>query len=329
MLVNFFGILGIVVMAAGLAVLMLRWNIAGSGGSAPPSSSSAPSALAIVILSIRSKYDLLAYSYVFLITLLALWQIIEGLTRIAHVEPYDRDREPEKLTDSLRRARALEHHHNYIGAIQAYDLHLEEDPADVPARIRLAEALLHTGNSKRAIAVLTVAFAQSQDPRERVRVGVRLAEMLLVARRDPLAARAQLEQVRAMYAGTENEATSRTSPRPCSNAPRKANTAAAELSAGYPPAPQGLIEKKPAIGPLIQGDAIWKTERIIGIVLLALGIVLLVIGYNASQSVGEQVREGLTGRFSDATTWYIIGGVVGIVAGGSMLLFGGRHHTRV
>jgi uncharacterized membrane protein YidH (DUF202 family) len=69
------------------------------------------------------------------------------------------------------------------------------------------------------------------------------------------------------------------------------------------------------------------TQRVVGIVLLALGIVLLVIGYNASQSVGEELREGLTGRFSDTTTWYIIGGVVGIVAGGAMLLLGGRHHT--
>ncbi len=37
--------------------------------------------------------------------------------------------------------------------------------------------------------------------------------------------------------------------------------------------------------------------RIIGFVLLAVGITLLAFGYHASQSVGEQIVEGVTGRY--------------------------------
>jgi hypothetical protein len=57
--------------------------------------------------------------------------------------------------------------------------------------------------------------------------------------------------------------------------------------------------------------------RIAGIVLLVVGVLLLIFGINASDSAGEQIREGLTGRFSDKTMWYIVGGaalgVLGLV----------------
>ncbi len=64
--------------------------------------------------------------------------------------------------------------------------------------------------------------------------------------------------------------------------------------------------------------------RILGLVLLAGGIVLLVFGYNASQSVGEQVVESFTGRFTQQTTWYIIGGIAAIVGGAALALRGGE-----
>jgi len=62
--------------------------------------------------------------------------------------------------------------------------------------------------------------------------------------------------------------------------------------------------------------------RILGLVLLAIGILLLIFGYNASQAVTEEVRETLTGRFSDTTMWYLIGGAAGTVAGIGLLVFG-------
>jgi len=56
-------------------------------------------------------------------------------------------------------------------------------------------------------------------------------------------------------------------------------------------------------------------QRLIGIVLIVLGIVLLIIGINSSNSFSDQVNEMFTGRFTDTTMWYIIGGAVSIVLG--------------
>ena len=64
--------------------------------------------------------------------------------------------------------------------------------------------------------------------------------------------------------------------------------------------------------------------RIIGIVIAVLGLLLLIVGINASQSLGEQVLEDFTGRFSDETTWYMIGGVALIALGVLMAVFMGK-----
>jgi drug/metabolite transporter (DMT)-like permease len=57
------------------------------------------------------------------------------------------------------------------------------------------------------------------------------------------------------------------------------------------------------------------TNQIIGIALLVAGAILVYFGYQASQSLGEQVHETFTGRFTDSTTWYFVFGVVAAVAG--------------
>lgn len=64
--------------------------------------------------------------------------------------------------------------------------------------------------------------------------------------------------------------------------------------------------------------------RILGFVLLAIGVVLLLFGYNASESVADQVSETFTGRFTQETMNYIIAGVACVAAGGAMVLFGRR-----
>ena len=64
--------------------------------------------------------------------------------------------------------------------------------------------------------------------------------------------------------------------------------------------------------------------RIIGLVLLVVGVTLLIFGYNASQSVGEQIVEGFTGRFTNQTMAYLIGGIAAIVGGAALALWGGR-----
>jgi len=70
-----------------------------------------------------------------------------------------------------------------------------------------------------------------------------------------------------------------------------------------------------------------SAPRIIGLVILAVGVTLVIFGYNASQSVGEQVVEGFTGRFTNQTMWFFIGGIAAIVGGAALTLFGGRRAT--
>ena len=60
------------------------------------------------------------------------------------------------------------------------------------------------------------------------------------------------------------------------------------------------------------------SNKAIGIALLAVGIILLVLGINASESVGSEVKEFFTGTPTDKSVWMILGGVllgvVGLVA---------------
>lgn len=57
------------------------------------------------------------------------------------------------------------------------------------------------------------------------------------------------------------------------------------------------------------------TNRVLGIVLVVVGVILLYFGWQASQSMADQVTESFTGRFTDSTMWYIIGGAASLAAG--------------
>ncbi len=61
-------------------------------------------------------------------------------------------------------------------------------------------------------------------------------------------------------------------------------------------------------------------NRILGIVLLVIGAILLFFGYNASQSLGDQLTETVTGKFTDETMWYIIAGAASVVVGAVLTL---------
>lgn len=63
-------------------------------------------------------------------------------------------------------------------------------------------------------------------------------------------------------------------------------------------------------------------NRILALVLLAVGLILLYFAYQSSQSLGDQMTEAVTGRFTDSTTWYFILGAASTAAGVGMLLFG-------
>lgn len=64
-------------------------------------------------------------------------------------------------------------------------------------------------------------------------------------------------------------------------------------------------------------------NKTISLVLLVLGVVLLIFGFNASESVASEVSEAVTGTPTDKSMWLIILGAVGVVAGG-VGFFAGR-----
>lgn len=68
-----------------------------------------------------------------------------------------------------------------------------------------------------------------------------------------------------------------------------------------------------------------NANQLLGVVLLIAAAALLYFGYTASQGVGEQVHETLTGRFTDSTTWYFVFGGGAAIGGLIMLAFRVRH----
>lgn len=67
-----------------------------------------------------------------------------------------------------------------------------------------------------------------------------------------------------------------------------------------------------------------KIGQSLGIAILVVGVVLLVFGYNSSETPVDQISNTLTGRYTDTTMWYIIVGIAMVVAGGFMSFFGAR-----
>lgn len=65
-----------------------------------------------------------------------------------------------------------------------------------------------------------------------------------------------------------------------------------------------------------------SNSKILAFVLLVVGLILLFFAYQSSQSLGDQLTEAVTGRFTDSTTWFLILGAASTVAGIGLLLFG-------
>lgn len=62
-----------------------------------------------------------------------------------------------------------------------------------------------------------------------------------------------------------------------------------------------------------------KLEQIAAAGLLIVGLFLLYSGFQATETLGEQLQESLTGRFSQTTTWYLIVGTLSTVGGIGLL----------
>lgn len=71
-----------------------------------------------------------------------------------------------------------------------------------------------------------------------------------------------------------------------------------------------------------------NSQRIGGIVLLVAGVILFIIGMNASSSVADRWSNFFTGHFTDTTVWYIVSGVASAVVGLLLVMFGGRKAMR-
>ena len=65
-------------------------------------------------------------------------------------------------------------------------------------------------------------------------------------------------------------------------------------------------------------------NQIIGAALLAVGAVLLVFAYQASNAPLDQVVNTITGHYTQQTVWYFVLGVASVVVGGLLVMRGGR-----
>ena len=52
-----------------------------------------------------------------------------------------------------------------------------------------------------------------------------------------------------------------------------------------------------------------RTQLILGAMMLIAGVVLLMTGTHASLALTDQASNAFYGRFTQVTTWYILGGV--------------------
>jgi hypothetical protein len=66
-----------------------------------------------------------------------------------------------------------------------------------------------------------------------------------------------------------------------------------------------------------------NSQRVVGFVLLVVGVALFVVGMNASNSPADRWSNFFTGHFTDTTVWYLIGGVA-LAAVGLTIALGGR-----
>jgi len=67
-----------------------------------------------------------------------------------------------------------------------------------------------------------------------------------------------------------------------------------------------------------------EMNRILGAIVFAIGVVLLILAYNATNAPLEELSNTLTGRYSDRTMWYLVLGIAAAVGGGLLATFGNR-----
>lgn len=59
-------------------------------------------------------------------------------------------------------------------------------------------------------------------------------------------------------------------------------------------------------------------NKAIGLALLAAGIALVIYGINSSNSFASNVSQTFTGHPTNNAMWFLIGGIAGIILGGTL-----------
>lgn len=67
-----------------------------------------------------------------------------------------------------------------------------------------------------------------------------------------------------------------------------------------------------------------KGSWLLGLGAFALGEVLLIFAWSASGARIDQAAKALSGGYASEAVWFLVIGVVSVVIGGGLLLFGGR-----
>jgi multisubunit Na+/H+ antiporter MnhB subunit len=65
-------------------------------------------------------------------------------------------------------------------------------------------------------------------------------------------------------------------------------------------------------------------NNIAGLAIFALGVVLLIFGFNESHSTNSDVSRFFTGNPTDRSMWLLVGGTVSVVAGLTLSILGAR-----
>ena len=63
-------------------------------------------------------------------------------------------------------------------------------------------------------------------------------------------------------------------------------------------------------------------NKAIGLALLVVGVVLLVYGIDASNSVSSSVSRTFTGSPTDKTMWMLLGGIAAVIVGAALAFMG-------
>ncbi len=64
--------------------------------------------------------------------------------------------------------------------------------------------------------------------------------------------------------------------------------------------------------------------KITSLALFVAGLILLIFGLNASDSVSSSVSEAVTGAPTDKSIWLIVLGVIGLISGAAGIFIGRR-----